>query len=101
MGTGTVIALVILAVLVIAALRNDNRNKGSNQARTNPPKRIDHLHYIDPDEYECPVCHATFKRNVMVCPQCGTRFTGTREDMTAYDDELEEELDMDDWDEEN
>ena len=36
----------------------------------------------------------------MQCPNCGTRFTGTREDMTAYDDELEEELDMDEWDEE-
>ena len=51
-------------------------------------------------KYECPRCGAKFWSNTMQCPNCGTRFTRTREDMTAYDDELEEELDMDEWDEE-
>ena len=77
------------------------KNNGKSQGGTkNTASRIDHRHYLDPDEYECPRCGAKFRSNTMQCPNCGTRFTGTREDMTAYDDELEEELDMDEWDEE-
>ena len=98
MGTWFWIVLAVLAVLLLSS--SGKRKKNGNGSSGEDGRRVGHLHYIDPDEYECPVCHATFKRNVMVCPQCGTRFTGTREDMTAYDDELEEELEMDEWDEE-
>ena len=99
MGTGFWIIVAVLAVLLLATGRTKNNGKSSGRTG-NSTSRIDHLHYIDLDEYECPKCHTTFKRNVMVCPNCGTRFTGTREDMTAFDEELEEELDMDEWDEE-
>ena len=99
MGTGIWIILAMLAILLFAAGGTKNNGKSSDKTGSSA-SRIDHLHYIDRDEYECPKCHARFRKNTMVCPKCGLRFTGTREDTTAYDDELEEELDMDDWDEE-
>ena len=99
MGTGFWIILAVLAVLLLAT--GKTKNNGKSQGGTKgTASRIDHRHYLDPDEYECPRCGANFRSNTMQCPNCGTRFTGTREDMTAYDDELEEELDMDEWDEE-
>lgn len=54
--------------------------------------RIDHLHYIDVDEYECSVCGAKSRKNSMSCPKCGARFLGTKED----DDEFIEEMIL--WD---
>ena len=99
MGTSFWIILAVLAVLLFATGKPKNNEKSSGRTG-NSSSRIDHRHYIDPDEYECPKCHVRFKKNTMVCPKCGTRFTGTREDMTAFDEELEEELDMDEWDEE-
>ena len=54
---------------------------------------IDHLHYIDLDDYECSVCGAHFRKEAMVCPKCGARFQATKED----DDEYIEEMEI--WDE--
>ena len=99
MGTGFWIILAVLAILLLATGKTKNNGKSPNRTG-NTTSRIDHLHYIDRDEYECPKCHTVFKKNVMVCPNCGLRFTGAQKDMTAYDDELEEELEMDEWDEE-
>ena len=99
MGTWFWIILAVLAILVFATGKTKQGN-GKNSGTQDSMRRIDHLHYMDRDEYECPKCHTRFKKNTMVCPNCGTRFTGTQKNMTAYDDELEEELDMDDWDEE-
>ena len=100
MGTWFWIILAILAILLFATGKTKNNGKSSGRTG-NSTHRIDHLHYIDRDEYECPKCHTRFRKNVMVCPKCGLRFTGARKDRTDYDDELEEELDMDDWEEED
>ncbi len=51
-------------------------------------KRIDHLHYIDLDEYECPACGVRFRKNTMVCPKCGTRFDSRTEEDDAFIEEM-------------
>ena len=71
-------------------------NKNSRRPRSSGgPVRIDHLHYIDVDEYECSACGAKFRKNSMSCPKCGARFQGTRED----DDEFIEEMVL--WDDDD
>lgn len=65
---------------------------GGKKNSTGGPVRIDHLHYIDVDEYECAACGAKFRKNSMSCPKCGARFLGTKED----DDEFIEEMVL--WD---
>ena len=52
------------------------------------PTRIDHPHYIDVDDYECSVCGARFRKKGMVCPKCGTRFQGTKEDEDEFIEEM-------------
>lgn len=59
--------------------------------------RIDHPHYTDPDDYECPLCGARFREPGMVCPSCGARFADVLEDPTEFEEELIEE---EDWEEE-
>lgn len=59
------------------------------------PVRIDHLHYIDTDEYECSACGARFRKPGMTCPGCGARFTGTR----VEDEEMMEEMIL--WDDDD
>ena len=101
MGTGVWIALGLMALVLLASSGKSKTNTGKRSASAGKnDKRIDHLHYTELDEYECPKCGARFRKNVMVCPKCGASFTGTTENMEAYDEELEEELDMDEWDEE-
>lgn len=70
---------------------------GKKQSSRNKVLRIDHPHYYDTDDYECSVCGARFRKNSMVCPRCGARFAGTKEDDTEFDEEMMEE---EDWDEE-
>ena len=86
--------LGVTALLVIAALTG-NVKPAKKDNTENSTKRIDHLHYIDLDEYECPECGAKFRKNVMVCPQCEVRFTGKVED----DEEFEEEMII--WDDDD
>ena len=86
MGTWFWIVLGFLAVLLLAGA-GKSQKKGGGSADT---KRIDHLHYIDLDEYECPKCGYKFRKNTMVCPKCGAKFTGTKED----DDEFIEEMEI-------
>ena len=101
MGTGFWIILAVLAGLLFATSGRTKQDCGKSSGKAgDSTRRIDHLHYTDPDEYECTKCGARFRKDVMMCPKCGTRFSGTKKDMTDYDDELEEELDMDEWDEE-
>ena len=85
------------AVLVVAAATGNKKSEKKNRATKNkqPVKRIDHLHYVDVDEYECPKCGAKFKKNVMVCPQCRVRFEGAVED----DEEFIEEMVL--WDDDD
>lgn len=90
MGTWGWIVLGVLAVLVLAS--SGKQRAGKDGKAGNRDKRIDHLHYYDPDEYKCPKCGARFSRNVMTCPKCGMKFTGSVED----DEPFEEEYEM--WD---
>ena len=86
MGTWFWVVLGILAVLLLAGAGNSQKKKGGGSADN---RRIDHLHYIDLDEYECPKCGAMFRKNVMVCPKCGAKFSGTKEDDDAFTEEME------------
>ena len=54
--------------------------------------RIDHPHYMDPDDCECSRCGARFPEKQMECPVCGARF-GTA---TTDDGEFMEEMEI--WD---
>ena len=56
--------------------------------------RIDHPHYFDEDDHECSICGARFQGKGMMCPKCGAKFTGAKEDdgefieeMVIWDDE--------------
>ena len=69
-------------------LRKAEAKNRAGRAEKNS-ERIDHLHYYDPDEYECPKCGARFSRNVMTCPKCGMKFTGSVEDDEPYEEEYE------------
>ena len=63
--------------------------------------RVDHLRYWDPDDYECSVCGARFqKKNTLICPSCGVHFTGTKEDDSIEEEELDEKHEWDEEDEE-
>ena len=84
MGTWVWITLGALAVLLLAS--SGKQKTGSGSGRND--RRIDHLHYIDPDEYECPKCGARFRKNVMTCPKCGVKFTGTAENDDAFIEEM-------------
>ena len=87
--------VILAGVAVLVLLSGGNRNAGR---KPGGHARIDHPHVIDPDDYECPVCRGRFRQNTMVCPHCGTRFTGRVED----DDEfILEEDELEDWDEED
>ena len=51
MGTGFWIILAVLAVLLLAT--GKTKNNGKSQGGTKgTASRIDHRHYLDPDEYE-------------------------------------------------
>ena len=87
MGTWGWIALGVLAFLVLAS---SGKQKPTTAGRAEKnSERIDHLHYYDPDEYECPKCGARFTENVMTCPKCGMKFTGSVEDDEPYEEEYE------------
>ena len=69
-------------------LRKAEAKNRAGRAEKNS-ERIDHLHYYDPDEYECPKCGARFTENVMTCPKCGMKFTGNVEDDEPFEEEME------------
>ena len=71
---------------------------GGKKRTVREPYRIDRPHVVDPDDYECSVCHRRFQRNQMSCPYCGVRFT----DWVTDEDEFTfEEDELEDWDEED
>ena len=86
------IAIAVGAVILVGSLagRKNTAPKG--------PARIDHPHVIDPDDYECSVCHRRFRKNQMSCPYCGARFAGR---VTDEDEFTEEEEELEAWDEED
>lgn len=87
-GIWIIIGIVVLAVCCGRGTKA--RPSGGGAVRTDRP------HYYDPDEYECSACGARFGKRSMVCPKCGARFTGTREDSSAFEEEM---LEVEDWDE--
>ncbi len=88
MGIWFWVALGGLAYILIACA-GISQKKGGGSAAGKDTRRIDHLHYLDLDEYECPKCGARFTKNVMVCPKCGARFSGRKEDDEAFIEEME------------
>lgn len=85
---------IIGGVVLLGLLSGGNKNKRRFGASSGPV-RIDHLHYIDIDEYECSACGAHFRKQSMVCPKCGAKFQGTKEN----DDEFIEEMVL--WDDDD
>ena len=85
--------IVVIAVIVAGISGGRKKN-----AVSKGPIRIDRPHVIDPDDYECSVCHRRFRKEQMVCPYCGARFSGRVTDEEEFDEE-EEELEA--WDEED
>ena len=91
-NTALWIFLIASALLLIAALSGNNQPKKAGGGKTS---RIEKLHYMDLDEYQCPNCKARFRKNVMTCPKCGMQFTGT----TVDDEEFIEEMEI--WEEDD
>ena len=79
---------ILLGSAAVVLLAGRSRNGRQKNASAEEPKRIDHLHYMEEDEYECPACGARFTRDLMTCPACGARFSGRTEDDTAFIDEM-------------
>ena len=92
--------LIVLAVLSFLAGLVSGKAGEKTSASGKGITQVYHPHYISDDEYECGVCGARFEKELGVCPQCGARFNRSETDEEEYDDELEDELEMDDWDEE-
>ena len=90
----------ICVFLVIAAVWSLIASVGIGGKKTvnRGPHRVDRPHVIDPDDYECSVCHRRFRKDQMVCPYCRTRFSGR---VTDDEEFLEEEDELEAWDEED
>ena len=93
-GMSTAVWLIVGA-LVLAGCLSGGKGKGD---RFSGPHRIDRPHVIEPDDYECSVCHRRFRQDVMACPYCGAQFRGRVKDEEEFEDE-EDELEA--WDEED
>ena len=84
--------VAIGAVILLAACSSGKKNTARKG-----PYRIDRPHVIDPDDYECSVCHRRFRKDQMACPYCGTQFAGRE---TDEDEFILEEDELEAWDEE-
>lgn len=84
MSAAVWIAIGVLLLLVLCGSRGKHSGKNSR----NVPVRIDRIHCFDADDHECSACHARFRGKRMVCPRCGVRFAGTKNN----DDEFVEEM---------
>ena len=89
----SVLIWIIVGAVILGACSGRNRNAASDK-----PYRIDRPHVIDPDDYECSVCHRRFRKEQMVCPYCGTRFSAR---VTDDEDFIFEEDELESWDEED
>ena len=89
--------LVIVVAIVLLWVCSDMMKENEKKKRVEKREavRLFIPHYMKEDEYKCPVCKARFWKDYMVCPNCGTKFTGTRED----DGEFVEEMVI--WDDED
>ena len=89
--------LVIVVAIVLLWVCSDMMKENEKKKRVEKREAVRQIipHYMKEDEYKCPVCKARFWKDYMVCPNCGTKFTGTRED----DGEFMEEMVI--WDDED
>ena len=85
---------IIFAIILLWICSDLSKENDKKKARPKESVRLFVPHFMEDDEYKCPVCKARFWKDYMVCPNCGTRFTGTREDdgefmeeMVTWDDE--------------
>ena len=85
---------IVIGVIILCALADSGKKRSVSSKRK--PTRIDHPHYFEEDDYECSVCGIRFQGKSMICPKCGAKFTGIRED----DGEFIEEMELWDGDEE-
>ena len=90
-------AFVWLLAGILVWILFPGSGKGNRSAQKGP-FRIDRPHVIEPEDYECSVCHRRFRKNAMVCPYCGTKFGGR---VTNEEEWCEEEDELEDWDEED
>ena len=88
---------IVIGAMVLMALAGSRGNSGKASGAWRKAVRIDHPHYYDEDEHECSECGGRFRGKSMVCPRCGARFTGIKENDEEY---IEEMLEEEDWDEE-
>ena len=95
-GLSIVLLVVLLYVWTGETGKGKNGRETKKTAGSPEAVRLYIPHYMKEDEYKCSVCKARFWKEYMVCPNCGTKFTGTRED----DGEFMEEMVIWDGDEE-
>ena len=89
----SVLVWIIVGAVILGACSGRKRNAASDK-----PYRIDRLHVIDPDDYECSVCKRRFRKDQMVCPYCRVRFSVR---VTDDEDFVYEEDELEAWDEED
>ena len=97
MPIGISIIVAIILLWICSDLIKD-KEKEKKKVGLKESVRLFVPHYMKEDEYKCPVCKARFWKDYMVCPNCGIKFTGTREDdgefmeeMVIWDDEDDDE----------
>lgn len=88
---------IVIGVIILAALSSGKGKSSKLVSSKGQPLRIDHPHVISDDESECSVCGKRFREKSSVCPACGARFAGSKDDYEEFDEE-EDELEA--WDEE-
>ena len=86
---------VVVGLVAVGFLSGIGKGK---QPAHKGPYRIDRPHVMDPDDYECSVCRRRFEKDRMVCPYCDARFSGRVEDEDEF---IEEEDELEAWDEED
>ena len=89
----SVVFWIVIGVVILAVCSGSGKKKAAGKG----PHRIDRPHVIDPDDYECSVCHRRFRKNQMFCPYCGARFAGR---VTDEEEFIFEEDELEAWDEE-
>ncbi|MBR5959801.1 MAG: hypothetical protein IKZ98_02305 [Clostridia bacterium] len=88
----SIIFWLAIAGAILAAVVGSGKKSTASKGKST---RIDHPHYFEEDDHECSVCGARFRGKGMICPKCGAKFTGTKED----DGEFMEEMVI--WDEDD
>lgn len=79
---------IIGAVVLLGLLSGGKKNTGRRAGSSGGATRIDHPHYFEEDDHECSVCGVRFRGKGMVCPKCGAKFTGTKEDDGEFMEEM-------------